>query len=54
MPSETRLEDLTVRRQLVARDLQETLNYAFVDAGLLSHWHLHQDVVALASAGRRG
>lgn len=49
MPSETRLDDLTVRRQLVARDLQETLNYAFVDAGLLSHWHLHQDVVALAN-----
>ncbi|WP_256774658.1 MULTISPECIES: phenylalanine--tRNA ligase subunit beta [unclassified Stenotrophomonas] len=49
MPSETRLDDLTVRRQLVARDLQETLNYAFVDAGLLGHWHLHQDVVALAN-----
>ncbi len=49
MPSETRLDDLTVRRQLVARDLQETLNYAFVDAGLLSDWHLHQDVVALAN-----
>ncbi|WP_312237087.1 phenylalanine--tRNA ligase subunit beta [Stenotrophomonas sp.] len=49
MPSETRLDELSVRRQLVARDLQETINYAFVDAGLLGHWQLHQDVVALAN-----
>ncbi|MEG2803251.1 phenylalanine--tRNA ligase subunit beta [Stenotrophomonas sp.] len=49
MPSETRLDDLSVRRQLVARDLQETINYAFVDAGLLAHWQLHQNVVALAN-----
>ncbi|MCF7752080.1 phenylalanine--tRNA ligase subunit beta [Bacillus subtilis subsp. subtilis] len=49
MPSETRLDDLSVRRQLVARDLQETINYAFVDAGLLGHWQLHDEVVALAN-----
>ncbi|MDY0954211.1 phenylalanine--tRNA ligase subunit beta [Stenotrophomonas rhizophila] len=49
MPSETRLDDLSVRRQLVARDLQETINYAFVDAGLLGQWQLHADVVALAN-----
>jgi len=49
MPSETRLDDLSVRRQLVARDLQETINYAFVDAGLLGQWQLHEDVVALAN-----
>ncbi len=49
MPSETCLDDLSVRRQLVARDLQETINYAFVDAGLLGHWQLHEDVVALAN-----
>lgn len=49
MPSETRLDDLSVRRQLVARDLQETINYAFVDAGLLGQWQLQQDVVALAN-----
>lgn len=49
MPSETRLDDLSVRRQLVARDLQETINYAFVDAGLLRHWQLQGDVVALAN-----
>ncbi|WP_447594880.1 phenylalanine--tRNA ligase subunit beta [Stenotrophomonas rhizophila] len=49
MPSETCLDDLSVRRQLVARDLQETINYAFVDAGLLGQWQLHEDVVALAN-----
>ncbi len=49
MPSETCLDDLSVRRQLVARDLQETINYAFVDAGLLRQWQLHDDVVALAN-----
>ncbi|MFG6108911.1 phenylalanine--tRNA ligase subunit beta [Stenotrophomonas nematodicola] len=49
MPSETRLDDLSVRRQLVARDLQETINYAFVDAGLLGHWQLQGEVVALAN-----
>lgn len=49
MPSETCLDDLSVRRQLVARDLQETINYAFVDAGLLGQWQLHEDVVALSN-----
>lgn len=49
MPSETRLDELSVRRQLVARDLQETINYAFVDAALLGSWQLDQNVVALAN-----
>ncbi|WP_312320975.1 phenylalanine--tRNA ligase subunit beta [Stenotrophomonas sp.] len=49
MPSETRLDELSVRRQLVARDLQETINYAFVDAALLADWQLDQNVVALAN-----
>ncbi|WP_313344654.1 phenylalanine--tRNA ligase subunit beta [Stenotrophomonas sp.] len=49
MPSETRLDELSTRRQLVARDLQETINYAFVDAALLAHWQLHDNVVALAN-----
>jgi phenylalanyl-tRNA synthetase beta chain len=49
MPSETRLDELSVRRQLVARDLQETINYAFVDAALLAQWQLEQNVVALAN-----
>lgn len=49
MPSETRLDELSTRRQLVARDLQETINYAFVDAALLGGWQLDQNVVALAN-----
>ncbi|MCX2921324.1 phenylalanine--tRNA ligase subunit beta [Stenotrophomonas rhizophila] len=49
MPTETRLDDLSVRRQLVARDLQETINYAFVDAALLAQWQLSEGLVALAN-----
>ena len=49
MPSETRLDDLSVRRQLVARDMLETINYAFVDALLLDQWQLHAGRVALAN-----
>ena len=49
MPTETRLDDLSVRRQLVARDLQETINYAFVDAALLAQWQLDEGLVALAN-----
>ena len=49
MPSETRLDEVSVRRQLVARDLLETINYAFVDAQLLDQWQLHDGRVALAN-----
>jgi len=49
MPSETRLDELSVRRQLLARELQETINYAFVDAGLLASWQLNEQLVALAN-----
>lgn len=49
MPSETRLDELSVRRQLLARELQETINYAFVDAGLLASWQLNERLVALAN-----
>jgi len=49
MPSETLLEELAVRAQLVARDLQETINYAFVEAELLARWQLDQGVVSLAN-----
>ena len=49
MPTETRLDDLSVRRQLVARDLQESINYAFVDAALLAQWQLDEGLVALAN-----
>ncbi|MCC4604252.1 phenylalanine--tRNA ligase subunit beta [Xanthomonas campestris] len=49
MPSETQLDELTVRRQLVARELQETINYAFVDADLLQRWQLSEGLVPLAN-----
>ncbi|AKK63669.1 phenylalanyl-tRNA synthetase [Xanthomonas oryzae pv. oryzicola] len=49
MPSETQLDELSVRRQLVARELQETINYAFVDAALLERWQLTDGLVPLAN-----
>ncbi len=49
MPSETRLDELSVRRQLVARDMLETINFAFVDAGLLAQWQLQESLVPLAN-----
>ncbi|MCC8473462.1 phenylalanine--tRNA ligase subunit beta [Xanthomonas arboricola] len=49
MPSETQLDELSVRRQLVARELQETINYAFVDATLLERWQLTDCLVPLAN-----
>jgi len=49
MPSETRLDELSVRRQLIARGLQETINYAFVDAALLQQWQLDEALVPLAN-----
>lgn len=49
MPTETQLDVLSVRRQLVARDLQETLNFAFVDDALLTQWQLRDNLVPLAN-----
>ncbi len=49
MPTETMLEESAARAQLVARDLQETINYAFVEAELLAKWQLHDGLVALAN-----
>lgn len=48
-PSETRLDEATVRRQLVARDLLETINYAFIDAAWLQAWQMAQGTVPLAN-----
>ncbi|MBP6797200.1 MAG: phenylalanine--tRNA ligase subunit beta [Luteimonas sp.] len=48
-PSETRVDEATVRRQMVARDCFETVNYAFVDAGLLQHWQASDGGVPLAN-----
>ncbi|MBO9880189.1 phenylalanine--tRNA ligase subunit beta [Xanthomonas sp. D-109] len=49
MDSETQLDERSVRRQLLARELLETINYAFVDATLLDQWGLHERRVALAN-----
>ncbi len=49
MGSETRLDELSVRRQLVAREMLETINYAFVDAALLDQWGLDAGRVPLAN-----
>ena len=47
--TETRVEDADVRRQLAARDYLEALEFAFVDAGLLSRWSMGEGSVALAN-----
>ena len=48
-PSETRSSEHDARRQLVARDYLEAINYAFVDADLLAKWELTDGGVALAN-----
>lgn len=48
-PSETVLDEATVRRQLVARDFLEAINYAFVDGDLLAKWQASADGVPLAN-----
>jgi phenylalanyl-tRNA synthetase beta chain len=48
-PSETRSSEHDTRRQLVAREYLEAINYAFVDAALLAHWQLDAGSVALAN-----
>ncbi|MEG3191391.1 phenylalanine--tRNA ligase subunit beta [Lysobacter sp. D1-1-M9] len=48
-PSETRVDDASVRRQMAARDYLEAINYAFLDASLLETWQAGQGAVALAN-----
>jgi phenylalanyl-tRNA synthetase beta chain len=48
-PSEGELDDVTVRRQLIARDYLEAINYAFLDGELLRTWEMDADTVALAN-----
>jgi phenylalanyl-tRNA synthetase beta chain len=48
-PSETVLDEATVRRQLVARDFLEAINYAFVDGDLLAKWQAIDGGVPLAN-----
>jgi len=47
--TEARVGEDLVRAQLAARDYLETINYAFVDAGLLAAWKLDAGAVALAN-----
>ncbi len=47
--SETKVSEFELRRQLVARDQLETVNYAFVDASLLATWRLDAGSVPLAN-----
>jgi phenylalanyl-tRNA synthetase beta chain len=48
-PSETVLDEPAIRRQLVARDYLEAINYAFVDAALLDAWQAGAGTVPLAN-----
>ena len=48
-PGEGRLDDAELRRQLVARDWLEAINYAFVDADLRHSWELDAGAVPLAN-----
>ncbi|MBD9479677.1 phenylalanine--tRNA ligase subunit beta [Pseudoxanthomonas sp. PXM02] len=48
-PSETRVEEGVVRRQLAARDYFETVNFAFVDAQWLAQWGAADGAVPLAN-----
>lgn len=48
-PSETLLDEATVRRQMVARDYLETINYAFIDDALLTKWQATDSAVPLAN-----
>ena len=48
-PSEARVDESTLRRQLAARDYLEAINYAFVDAALLGAWSIEAVAVPLAN-----
>ncbi|MCW5580577.1 MAG: phenylalanine--tRNA ligase subunit beta [Luteimonas sp.] len=48
-PSETFVDEATLRRQMVAREAFETVNYAFVDAALLERWQAGAGSVPLAN-----
>jgi phenylalanyl-tRNA synthetase beta chain len=48
-PSETKVDDALLRRQLAAHDFQEAINYAFVDARKLEQWQLADGKVEIAN-----
>ncbi len=47
--SELAIDEAALRAQLIALDVQDTINYAFVDAALLATWQLQADALALAN-----
>lgn len=47
--SELAIDEAALRAQLIAMDVQDTINYAFVDAALLATWQLQADALALAN-----
>lgn len=47
--SELAIDEAALRAQLIAMDMQDTINYAFVDAALLDTWQLQADALALAN-----
>jgi phenylalanyl-tRNA synthetase beta chain len=49
VPSETQVQESELRRQLIARDYLEAINFAFLDTQTLQHWGLEQDTLALAN-----
>jgi phenylalanyl-tRNA synthetase beta chain len=48
-PTETRVEEAVVRRQLGADGFMEAIDYAFLDAATLATWQLGEGAVALAN-----
>jgi phenylalanyl-tRNA synthetase beta chain len=48
-PSESRVAESVLRRQLAGRDFVEAINYAFVDGRTLAAWQLDDGAVALAN-----
>jgi phenylalanyl-tRNA synthetase beta chain len=48
-PTETRVPEQDLRRQLAARDYLEAINYAFVDVRLLDAWQVQAGAVPLAN-----
>ena len=48
-PSETVLDEATLRRQMLAREYLEAINYAFVDEALLQAWQATDAHVPLAN-----
>lgn len=49
VPSELKLDESAIHNQLLAMDVQETINYSFVEVALLDRWQMQVNAVALAN-----